>query len=131
MGSFDLYRKVVGGGPEQLVLASHDNKFPNVWLKDGKTILFVDGKNFYRLLFEGDGKPFTLLQSEFSNDLPQLSHDEKWVAYQSNESGRWEIYLASFPTFSDKKQVSANGGCQPVWRGDGFLRLTASSWPQM
>jgi hypothetical protein len=35
------------------------------------------------------------------------------------ESGRWEVYVASFPSFTEKRQVSSNGGCQPLWRKDG------------
>ncbi|MBI1788916.1 MAG: hypothetical protein HYR60_15375 [Acidobacteria bacterium] len=48
-----------------------------------------------------------------------MSPDQKWIAYGSNESGRWEIYLASFPGFADRRQVSNNGGAQVLWRGDG------------
>jgi len=96
-GSFDLYRKVVGGGPEQLIFASHDFKWPHDWLNDGKSVVFTDSKNIYRLPLEGDLKPMKLLQSQFDNDLPKVSPDEHWVVYQSDESGRWEIYLAAFP----------------------------------
>jgi eukaryotic-like serine/threonine-protein kinase len=118
-GAFDLYRKVIGGGPDQLIFASHNPKWAHVWLKDGKSIVFIDGKNFYRLPLEGNREPTTLLESQFANDLPRVSPDERWVAYQSNESGRWEIDLAAFPAFADKRQISVNGGCQPIWRKDG------------
>src|SRR5262249_60522110 len=103
-GSFDLYRKVIGGGPEQLIFASHNPKWPHHWLKDGKSILFTDGKNFYKLPLEGDRKPTMILESQFATDLPRVSPDGRWVAYQSNESGRWEIYLATFPAFFQKRQ---------------------------
>ena len=87
----------------------------------------LDGKSFYQLQIEGNREPTTLLESQFANDLPRVSPDERWVAYQSNESGRWEIDLATFPTFADKRQISVNGGCQPIWRKDGkelfFLSL--------
>jgi Tol biopolymer transport system component/predicted Ser/Thr protein kinase len=118
-GAFDLYRKVIGGGPDQLIFASNNQKWPHLWLKDGKSILFTDGKSFYRLPLEGKREPTTLLESQFANDLPRVSPDERWVAYQSNESGRWEIDLATFPAFADKRQISVNGGCQPIWRKDG------------
>jgi eukaryotic-like serine/threonine-protein kinase len=49
----------------------------------------------------------------------QFSPDGKWVAYASNESGRWEVYVTSFPEARGKWQVSAEGGEQPRWRGDG------------
>jgi len=50
---------------------------------------------------------------------PVISHDGKWIAYNSNESGRVEVYVASFPEFSQRRQVSNTGGSQALWRRDG------------
>jgi Tol biopolymer transport system component len=117
----DLYRKVVGGGEEQVLFESRDQKYPKFWLSDGRSIIFIgpNGKAFYQLPLTADRKPVPLLTSEFDKDNPHVSPDGRWVAYNSIESGRWEIYVAAFPTFVDKRQVSANGGCQPQWRKDG------------
>jgi Tol biopolymer transport system component len=60
-----------------------------------------------------------LLQSQFEKDGLSVSSDSRWAAYSSLESGRWEVYLAAFPAFTEKRQISNNGGCQPVWRKDG------------
>jgi eukaryotic-like serine/threonine-protein kinase len=60
-----------------------------------------------------------LLKTEFENNDPVVSSDGRWVAYQSLESGRWEVYLAEFPSFREKRQVSNGGACQPHWRKDG------------
>ena len=49
----------------------------------------------------------------------QISPDGKWVAYASNESGDWEIYVTTFPGAAGKWQVSRGGGTEPRWRGDG------------
>jgi eukaryotic-like serine/threonine-protein kinase len=49
----------------------------------------------------------------------QFSPDGRWVAYASNETGRWEIFVTSFPDARGKWQVSTGGGEQPRWRGDG------------
>jgi len=49
----------------------------------------------------------------------QFSPDGKWVAYASNESGKWEIYVTSFPYAHGRWQISSGGGEQPRWRGDG------------
>jgi hypothetical protein len=49
----------------------------------------------------------------------QFSPDGKWVAYASNETGKWQIYVTSFPDARGKWQVSTSGGEQPRWRGDG------------
>ena len=48
-----------------------------------------------------------------------VSVDGRWVAFNSDESGQWEVYVATFPAFTSKKQVSSGGGAQPQWRDDG------------
>jgi len=59
------------------------------------------------------------LKSASAPNVARFSPDGKWVAYASNESGRWEIYVTSFPTAQGKWQVSNAGGEQPKWRIDG------------
>jgi hypothetical protein len=49
----------------------------------------------------------------------QFSPDDRWVTYESNESGRFEVYVQAFPGLGGKVQVSTAGGAQPRWRGDG------------
>jgi len=66
-----------------------------------------------------EGKPFLFLQTAFDEVRPTFSPDGRWMAYQSNESGRWEIYIRPFPGPGGKWQVSTNGGTRPRWRGDG------------
>jgi hypothetical protein len=67
----------------------------------------------------GDRKPFPFLQTRFNELEGQSSPDGRWVAYQSNESGRMEVYVAPFPTPSGKWQISADGGSSPRWHGAG------------
>ncbi|MEK6322622.1 MAG: hypothetical protein AABN33_13180 [Acidobacteriota bacterium] len=67
----------------------------------------------------GDGKPFPLIQTEFNEQSAQLSPDGKWIAYASNESGKFEVYVQSFPASAGKWKVSTDGGYHPLWRGDG------------
>jgi Tol biopolymer transport system component/tRNA A-37 threonylcarbamoyl transferase component Bud32 len=119
--AIDLYRKVVGGGDEELLFASAEPKYPKFWMKDGRSILFINeqGKIFYELPLTGERKPVVLTKSEFDQDNPHISPDGHWVAYNSLESGRWEVYVAAFPAFNEKRQVSISGGCQPLWRKDG------------
>jgi len=121
-GTDDLFQKLLGGSDEHLLLgATPYQKYPKFWLRDGKSILFLDtnGKEFYQLPLAGERKPVLLSKSEFTRDNPVLSPDEHWIAYNSLESGRWEVYIASFPAFDEKRQVSVSGGCQPLWRKDG------------
>ena len=115
-----LYRKLVGGGGEKLAYKSVEGLWPEEWLKDGSILVANYGaKSFYQLPLAGEHKLLTLLTSEFDKDEPSISPDERWVAYNSLESGRCEVYLARFPTFTEKRQVSVSGGCQPFWRKDG------------
>jgi dipeptidyl aminopeptidase/acylaminoacyl peptidase len=109
---------------EELFLASPQDKQPTDWSADGRFLLFeaVDpktGSDIWALPFDGDRKPFPVVQTSFDESTSQFSPDGKWIAYQSNESGRYEIYLQPFPGPAGKSQVSTNGGAQVRWRRDG------------
>jgi Tol biopolymer transport system component len=65
------------------------------------------------------GKMTPFLSTKSNETNGQISPDGKWVAYASNESGDWEIYVTTFPTAAGKWQVSRGGGTEPRWRGDG------------
>jgi hypothetical protein len=67
----------------------------------------------------GDRKPFPYLQTEFDERHGRFSLDGRWVAYSSNESGRDEVYVQSFPVPGAKFPISAGGGMEPQWRKDG------------
>ncbi len=58
----------------------------------------------------GERKPFAVLQSSFDEIEGQFSPDGRWLAYASNESGRYEIYIRTFPESGGKWQVSVAGG---------------------
>jgi len=76
------------------------------------------GRTFSQLR-PGAAKPETLLRTTYSKDAPRLSPDGHWMAYNTDESGSWEVYIASFPGFAEKRQVSNHGGVQGYWRKDG------------
>jgi Tol biopolymer transport system component len=67
----------------------------------------------------GDRKPFPVVQGKSVVGFPQVSSDGKWLAYASNETGRFDIYVKPFPKGDGKWQVSTDGGNFPRWRGDG------------
>ena len=75
------------------------------------------------LPLQGDRKPFPFLQTEFNELRCQFSPDGRWLAYSSDETSRYEIYVRPFagaPAGSGGKwQVSINGGSLPRWRRDG------------
>jgi Tol biopolymer transport system component len=119
-GKFDLYRKAVGGSDEELIFQSGEDTWPAQWLNDGSVLcLNWAGRIFFRVPLSGERKPVPLFQTEFSKLAPRVSPDGRWVAYSSAESGRYEIYVAAFPSFREKRQASNGGGCQPLWRKDG------------
>jgi eukaryotic-like serine/threonine-protein kinase len=92
--------------------------FPSDWSRDVKYILYCRGSDLGLLTFpELKSSLFLKARSVLRNG--QFSPDGKWVAYASNESGKWEIYVTSFPDAGGKWQISSSGGEQPRWQGDG------------
>ena len=72
------------------------------------------------LPLEGDRRPRPLVQTPFDELNAEVSRDGRWLAYESNESGRNEIYVRPFPNVDGGKwQVSTNGGTQPLWARNG------------
>jgi Tol biopolymer transport system component len=127
-GTLDLYRKRLGGtSEEELLYASEHIDIPTDWSRDGRYLLFSKGgsrggQNFvdvWALPMTGDGKPFPVLESRFAEHDAVFSPDGRWIAYVSNESGRDEIYVTSFPKPGRKWQVSTAGGGFVRWRNDG------------
>jgi serine/threonine protein kinase len=102
---------------------AHDDIVPNSWSPGDKEVLCtlqpVTGGSRLVLIpaSGGEATPFLVTKAEVTNG--QISPDGKWVAYVSNESGDWEIYVTTFPAASGKWQVSRGGGTEPRWRGDG------------
>lgn len=117
--NIDLYVKNSDGAQEEKVFVHDDlNKLPSDWSRDGKYILYTRGTDLWFVTFpDAKNTPFLKAASILRNG--QFSPDGKWVAYASNETGKWEIYVTSFPEPRGKWQVSTGGGEQPRWRGDG------------
>ena len=124
-GQFGLLQKSVGGSEvESLFKFKSENPYwLNAWSEDGHLVLHSPnpklGNSVYAFSPGEDEKPRLLIEDAFLKDELHLSPDGKWIAYNSNESGRHEVYIATFPDFSSKRQVSKAGGSQALWRGDG------------
>ena len=126
-GASHIYAKAAdGSGAERLVQEEAEvTELPRLVSPDGRYLIFgrrtkaEAGYHIWALPLSGGGKPFAIVQDTFDEDFPSLSGDGKWMAYQSNESGRREIYITAFPGGGAKWQVSNNGGSSPKWRRDG------------
>jgi eukaryotic-like serine/threonine-protein kinase len=127
-GVFQIYAKAAdGSSSERLVLESADaTAYPNSVSPDGRYLVYErrlnqseTGDHIWALPVSGDGKPFPIVQDAFDERAATVSPNGKWLAYQSNESGRPEIYITAFPAGGAKWQVSSNGGATPKWRRDG------------
>ena len=124
-GAYDLFEKAANGAAdEQPLLVTPENKAPQDFSPDGRTLLYTvltqkTGTDLWALPLDGDKKPFPVLQSAFDEMDAQFSPDGHWIAYESNQSGRSEIFVRPFPQSRGQWQVSTAGGTQPRWRADG------------
>jgi Tol biopolymer transport system component/tRNA A-37 threonylcarbamoyl transferase component Bud32 len=124
-GTIDLYEKSTkGSGEEKLLLHSDEPKSAASWSRDGRYIAYASRNqktqwDLWALPTFGDRKPVPIVVSPFTETVPMFSPDARYLAYVSNESGRDEIYVQTFPDAGGKWQVSNGGGSDPSWRGDG------------
>jgi eukaryotic-like serine/threonine-protein kinase len=122
---FNLYEKLVTGAASQELLRTEQSKQATDWSRDGRFLLYrsydpkMDWDIWALPLVAGDRKPFPVVRTRFEERDGQFSPDGKWIAYQSNESGRFEIYVQPFPGPGARSLISNNGGAQVRWRRDG------------
>jgi len=133
----ELYWKAADGTGKEEPLVSGGGRLaflPWSWSGDGKTLIGINSSmlsessstpvqrsvDIAALPVEGDGKVKLLLKESYSEIHPQVSADGRWMAYTSNESGKNEIYVRSFPNMDEGRwQVSTSGGDKPLWSRDG------------
>jgi eukaryotic-like serine/threonine-protein kinase len=106
------------------------------WSQDGKFLIYesfskTTNREIWILPIEGDRKPYPYLRTNFDNRSPALSPDGQWLAYQSDESGRPEVYVQKFPGPGQKTQISSEGGTSPVWAKNGLELFYRNSNKQM
>jgi Tol biopolymer transport system component len=131
-GVFNLYRKPANGArEEEVLLRSNLNKWALSWSRDGKFLLYsaspsvvFSDKDGWVMPMQGDRTPYPFLQTRFDESGAKFSPDGRWVAYHSNETGRYEVYVREFTGAKDaatggKWLVSKEGGTYPSWRDDG------------
>jgi hypothetical protein len=125
--AWDLFVKdAAGTGEPELLLESGEQKYACDWSRDAAYVVYASRNeetswDLYALPMTGAGerKPFILRKTKFAELNGSVSPDGRFLAYQSNESGRTEVYVQEFPQAHSKWQVSPDGGREPFWRADG------------
>jgi serine/threonine-protein kinase len=121
----NLFRKRSdGSGSEERLTTSANSQMASSWTPDGHTLVFIEfdpisGADIWTVATDGDRAPRPLIKTPFLERAPAISPDGKWMAYQSNESGRFEIYVVAFPQGDRKRQISTEGGFSPIWARNG------------
>jgi len=115
---------VNGADAEELLAASADDEFPSQWSADSRFIVYSTPRpntnwDLVVLPLAEPSKPIQFLRTRFNEVQGVLSPNGHWMAYTSDETGRFEVYLQSFPAGGNKLQLSVDGGSDPKWRADG------------
>jgi DNA-binding winged helix-turn-helix (wHTH) protein/Tol biopolymer transport system component len=124
-GQVDIEARPVNGRAEdaQVLVRNSEMKISGNWTADGSYFTYAASNPQTRLdlwMLPGNGDaPRPFLQTAANEMQPQVSPDGRWLAYASDESGTWEVYVQSFPAPGEKRTVSVGGGAQPQWRRDG------------
>lgn len=125
-GALDIYVKNANGSAaEEQVLVSPNNKQLQSWSADGRWLVYYEqspttGRDLWVLdMTRRNEPPRVVANTPAQEILAQLSPDATWLAYQTNESGRFEIVVQSFPDPGGRWQISTAGGVAPRWRADG------------
>jgi Tol biopolymer transport system component len=123
-GALGIYQKPVGGGVEAPLLTTPQNTVPSDISPDGSMLLYVraDAKtllDLWVLPVGGDQQPFPVVQTAGEDLSGQFAPDGSWLAFQSSESGQYEVSVKALRAGGPTVQVSTNGGTQPRWRSDG------------
>ena len=126
LGALDVFRVPAGGTGEDSLLLDVKGTAAVVvtdWSSDGRLVLserHVGGRSdLWTLPLDVPGQGTPLVATPADDRHGRFSPDMRWLAYASNESGQYEVYVRRFPSGEGKWQVSTQGGVQPEWRRDG------------
>ncbi|HEY6122690.1 MAG TPA: protein kinase [Pyrinomonadaceae bacterium] len=124
-GATSIYQKPSNGvSPEEPLVSSAELKYNPNWSSNGQFIIYSQlnpktNVDLYLLTLSGEKKSTSLLESNFIDAQAAFSPNGRWIAYISNETGQFEVYVDSFPATGAKLAISIGGGSQPQWRADG------------
>ena len=119
-----FWKAADGTGNEERLTTSPHTQFAGSFSPDGKLLVYIEyhptsAPDIWMVSLEGDRTPRKFLQTPYVENEVALSPDGRWLAYQSNESGRFEIYVQPFPSGGRKLQISTDGGSTPQWSRNG------------
>ena len=122
-----FWRPADGTGSDERLLARAKDLIDlraNGWSADGRQLLFTEVPPSIQcaigqIAIERPSDAKVLVKSEFCNDFAAVSPDGRWMAYDSNVSGRYEIYVERYPELGNRQQISTGGGRLPLWSRDG------------
>ncbi len=119
----DLMMRQVSGGSPSILATRTGTQFASDWLPNGSALLVTEetGDNKRDIIVQpADGStPWPYAATSADETAARVSPNGRWVAYTSDESGREEVYIDSYPRPGRRVSVSWEGGAHPVWRGDG------------
>ena len=133
-GTMNIYTKAADGtGPAERLTTSDASQWPQSWSADGQSLVIMGtsgGQTDLNVISLGaESRTDGLIETEFAEVYAEVSPDGRWIAYQSNESGQFEVYVRPFPNVDDGRwQISRDGGISPVWAPSGrelFFRGSA------
>ncbi len=125
-GPWNLFwKRADGSGEAEQLATSEINQTASSWSPDGQVLAFYEGRGgeetaLWTLPMDGERQPRLFLQTPFHESSAMFSPDGNWLAYVSDESGQIEVYVRPYPggTPGGKRQISTEGGNEPVWARD-------------
>lgn len=124
--TFGLYTRDlgIGTGTDTPIIVTAERKAITDWSRDGQFMVYQTsasetGQDLWAAPRRGSAGAFPLIKTAANEIQGRLSPDGRWIAYASDESGRWEVYVQEFRSGSLRQTISPAGGAEPQWRGDG------------
>jgi Tol biopolymer transport system component len=124
--TLDIYRIALDGSSElQAVFRNDKPKYGSSWTRDSRSVVFMQfndpqsGNDIWIADVDGEPKPRPLVRTAANELGGRLTPDNKWLAYVSNESGRFELFVTAFAAGGRGRQVSTDGASEPIWSRDG------------
>jgi Tol biopolymer transport system component len=119
-----ILKNASGAGEADTLLRSKEETIVTDWSRDGRFIVYsqthgTGNSELNYLPMTGDRKPQVFQRGQFNYGSGVLSSDSRWLAYVSDESGKPEVYVQTFPDHGGKWQISTDGGVEPRWSANG------------